>query len=172
MTYSIVALDLATGQLGVAAQSRWFNVGSAVPWVEAGVRAVATQSFVEIAHGPNGLRLMRGGRSAAEALAEVVAGDTGEDVRQLGMVDAVGGSAAHTGACDTHAATRHGPTITEIHRVTLICRLRRAACASGSTAGRAVPLEARGAGLDEGAGAPRYLPRSCQDFPSVTTDGA
>ena len=69
MTYSIVAFDPATGELGVAVQSRWFSVGSGVPWVEPGVGAVATQSFTEAAHGPNGLRLMREGRTAAEALA-------------------------------------------------------------------------------------------------------
>ena len=71
MTYSIVAFDPATGELGVAVQSRWFGVGSSVPWVEPGVGAVATQSFTEVGHGPNGLRLMREGRTAAEALAEV-----------------------------------------------------------------------------------------------------
>ncbi len=97
MTYSIVALDAATGELGVAVQTRWFNVGALVPWVEAGVGAVATQSFVEVAHGFNGLRLMREGRTAADALAEVLADDADEAVRQVGMVDATGGSAAHTG---------------------------------------------------------------------------
>lgn len=97
MTYSIVALDPVTNELGVAVQTRWFNVGNGVPWVEPGVGAVATQSFTEYAHGFNGLRLMRSGRSAAEALAEVLADDPGEAVRQVGMVDARGGSAAHTG---------------------------------------------------------------------------
>jgi uncharacterized Ntn-hydrolase superfamily protein len=97
MTYSIVALDPATGELGVAVQTRWFGVGSVVPWAEAGVGAVATQSFSEEAHGFNGLRLMRGGRSAAEALRSVLADDAGEAVRQVGMVDAAGRSAAHTG---------------------------------------------------------------------------
>ena len=98
MTYSIVAFDPATGELGAAVQSRWFGVGSSVPWVEPGVGAVATQSFTEVGHGPNGLRLMREGRSAAEALAEVLASDPGEAVRQVGMVDASGNAAAHTGS--------------------------------------------------------------------------
>jgi uncharacterized Ntn-hydrolase superfamily protein len=97
MTYSIVALDPATGDLGVAVQTRWFNVGAFVPFVEPGVGAVATQSFTEVGHGFNGLRLMREGSSAPEALAQVLAGDGGEAVRQVGMVDAAGRSAAHTG---------------------------------------------------------------------------
>lgn len=98
MTYSIVALDPATGDLGVAVQTRWFNVGSVVPWVEAGVGAVATQSFCEPGHGFNGLRLMRDGLPAPDALATVLAADADEAVRQVGMVDAAGRSAAHTGA--------------------------------------------------------------------------
>ena len=98
MTYSIVARDPANGELGVAVASRWFAVGNVVPWVEPGVGAVATQSFTEIDHGPNGLRLMRDGRSAAEALAAVLAEDAGAPVRQVGMVDATGRAAAHTGA--------------------------------------------------------------------------
>ena len=97
MTYSICALDPATGELGVAVQTRWFNVGNGVPWVEPGVGAVATQSFSEVAHGFNGIRLLREGRTAAEALREVLEGDEGEATRQVGIVDATGGSAAHTG---------------------------------------------------------------------------
>jgi uncharacterized Ntn-hydrolase superfamily protein len=98
MTYSIVALDPITGDLGVAVQTRWFGVGAWVPWVEAGVGVVATQSFTEPGHGWNGLRLMREGRSAPEALAAVLAADADEAVRQVGIVDALGRSAAHTGA--------------------------------------------------------------------------
>ncbi|HEY3334448.1 MAG TPA: DUF1028 domain-containing protein, partial [Candidatus Limnocylindrales bacterium] len=97
MTYSIVALDHATGELGVAVQSRWLNVGAWVPWVEAGVGAVATQSFTEPGHGFNGLRLMREGVPAPDALARVLASDEDEATRQVGMVDAAGRSAAHTG---------------------------------------------------------------------------
>lgn len=97
MTYSIVALDPGTGELGIAVQTRWFNVGAFVPWVEAGVGAVATQSFTEVAHGFNGLRLLREGRPAAVTIATLVASDPDESVRQIGIVDAAGGAAAHTG---------------------------------------------------------------------------
>ncbi|MBM3984794.1 MAG: DUF1028 domain-containing protein, partial [Planctomycetes bacterium] len=85
-TYSIVARDADTGELGVAVQSHWFSVGPVVPWAEAGVGAVATQSFVNVAHGPNGLALLRSGLSAQQALDALVAGDPGRDVRQLGAV--------------------------------------------------------------------------------------
>jgi uncharacterized Ntn-hydrolase superfamily protein len=96
-TYSIVARDPATGELGVAVQSHWFSVGAIVPWAEAGVGAVATQSFVEPSYGPLGLELMRGGRSAPEALRGLLAADEGRDVRQVAMIDAQGRVAAHTG---------------------------------------------------------------------------
>jgi uncharacterized Ntn-hydrolase superfamily protein len=96
-TYSIVARDAATGQIGVAVQSHWFSVGSVVPWAEAGVGAVATQSFVNPALGPAGLQLMRGGMDAQQALAALVAGDDGRDVRQVGIVDAQGHAATYTG---------------------------------------------------------------------------
>ena len=96
-TYSIVARDPATGEMGVAVQSHWFSVGSAVPWAEAGVGAVATQSFVDPSYGPLGLDLMRAGRSAPEALAGLLAADPEREVRQVAMVDAKGRVAAHTG---------------------------------------------------------------------------
>ncbi|MEP0547471.1 MAG: DUF1028 domain-containing protein [Rhodothermales bacterium] len=97
-TYSIVARDAATGQLGVAVQSHWFSVGSIVPWAEAGVGAVATQSFVEPAYGPLGLELMRMGRSAQQALDALTSTDEGEAVRQVAFVDADGNVAVHTGS--------------------------------------------------------------------------
>ena len=97
-TYSIVARDPATGELGVAVQSHWFSVGAAVPWAEAGVGAVATQSFVDASYGPLGLELMRAGRSAPEALRGLLAADDGRDVRQVAMIDAQGRVAAHTGS--------------------------------------------------------------------------
>jgi uncharacterized Ntn-hydrolase superfamily protein len=90
--------------MGVAVQSHWFSVGSVVPWAEAGVGAVATQSFVEPSYGPLGLALMRAGRTAPEALAALLAGDSGRDVRQVGMVDAKGNVATHTGRLDIPAA--------------------------------------------------------------------
>ena len=96
-TYSIVARDPATGELGVAVQSHWFSVGSTVSWAEAGVGAVATQSFVDPSYGPLGLALMKAGRAAPDALAALLAGDANRDVRQVGMVDASGRAATHTG---------------------------------------------------------------------------
>ena len=103
-TFSIVARDAATGDLGVAVQSHWFNVGTLVPWAEAGVGAVATQSFVDPSYGKLGLDLMRAGKSAPEALKALLAGDDGRDVRQVAMIDAQGRVAAHTGAKDIPAA--------------------------------------------------------------------
>src|SRR5436853_3287222 len=87
-TFSIVARDPATGEMGVAVQSHWFSVGSIVPWAEAGVGAVATQSFVDPSYGKLGLDLMRAGRSAPEALAGLLAADANRDVRQVAMIDA------------------------------------------------------------------------------------
>jgi uncharacterized Ntn-hydrolase superfamily protein len=84
--------------MGVAVQSHWFSVGSLVTWAEAGVGAVATQSFVDPAYGPLGLDLMRTGKSAHQALQSLLASDEGRDVRQVAMVDASGNVAAHTGS--------------------------------------------------------------------------
>ena len=103
-TFSIVARDPATGELGVAVQSHWFSVGSIVTWAEAGIGAVATQSFVDPSYGKLGLDLMRAGRSAPDALKALLAGDDGRDVRQVAMIDAQGRVAAHTGAKDIPAA--------------------------------------------------------------------
>ncbi len=96
-TYSIVARDAETGELGVAVQSHWFSVGSVVSWAEAGVGAVATQSFVDPGYGPLGLDLMRAGRSGPDALASLLAGDAQRDVRQVAMIDAQGRVESHTG---------------------------------------------------------------------------
>ncbi len=98
MTYSIVARDDATGELGVAVQTRWFNVGETVPWAEAGVGAVATQSFSEKSYGPLGVARMREGASAPQTLAALLASDPDREVRQVGMVDAKGRSGAFTGS--------------------------------------------------------------------------
>ena len=103
-TYSIVARDPATGELGVAVQSHWFSVGTAVPWAEAGVGAVATQSFVDPTYGKLGLELMRAGKSAPEALKALLAGDEGREVRQVAMIDARGRVDAWTGKSDIPAA--------------------------------------------------------------------
>jgi len=96
-TYSIVALDAETGQLGVAVQSHWFSVGFLVPWVKAGVGAVATQSFVKVDYGPDGLELMENGMSAKDALKSLIDQDEAEAVRQVAMIDINGNVAAHTG---------------------------------------------------------------------------
>lgn len=96
-TYSIVARDPATGEMGVAVQSHWFSVGPLVPWGEAGVGVVATQSFVDPSYGPLGLSLMRGGRTAEQALEALTRSDPHPEVRQVAMLDANGNVAAHTG---------------------------------------------------------------------------
>ena len=98
MTYSIVARDPETGELGVAVQSHWFGVGPLVPWARPGVGAVATQANVRVASGPEALDLMAGGVGASAALAQLVAADAGAPGRQLALVDAAGEVAAHTGA--------------------------------------------------------------------------
>jgi len=104
VTYSIIAFDPDTRECGVAVQSHWFSVGGLVTWAEPGVGAVATQAVVEPAYGPRGLARMRAGRTAPEALADLVAADAMGASRQVAMVDARGGIAAHTGsACMSFA---------------------------------------------------------------------
>jgi len=98
VTYSIVARDPETGDLGVAVQTGTFGVGRSVPWAEAGVGAVATQSYTDQSYGHFGLELLKAGRAPAEALAGLVAADPDERIRQIGMVDAQGRVAAHTGS--------------------------------------------------------------------------
>ena len=97
-TYSIVARDPATGEIGVAVQSHWFAIGPLVPWAEAGVGAVATQSFVDASYGPLGLAMLRAGRSGPDALKGLLAADENREVRQVALIDASGRVAAHTGA--------------------------------------------------------------------------
>ncbi|HEX3252590.1 MAG TPA: DUF1028 domain-containing protein [Pyrinomonadaceae bacterium] len=103
-TFSIVARDPNTGELGVAVQSHWFSVGSIVAWAEAGVGAVATQSFVDPSYGKNGLDLMRSGKSAPDTLKELLEKDEGREVRQVAMIDAQGRVDAWTGKNDIQAA--------------------------------------------------------------------
>jgi uncharacterized Ntn-hydrolase superfamily protein len=103
-TFSIVARDPATGELGVAVQSHWFSVGPIVAWAEAGVGAIATQSFVDPSYGKLGLDLMRAGKSAPDALKSLTAGDEGREVRQVAMIDAQGRVDAWTGKNDIQAA--------------------------------------------------------------------
>ena len=108
-TFSIVARDSESGQMGVAVQSHWFSVGSVVTWAEAGVGAAATQAMVETSYGPLGLDLMRGGKSPAEALKALLTADEGRELRQVAMVDGHGRAAAHTGGrCIADAGHRMG----------------------------------------------------------------
>jgi len=97
-TFSIVARDPKTGEMGVAVQSHYFSVGPIVPWAEAGVGAVATQSLVLVDYGPKGLALMKQGKTAKQALDELIKADAHPEGRQVAMVDAKGNVAAHTGA--------------------------------------------------------------------------
>ena len=103
-TYSIVARDPDTGELGVAVQSHWFSVGPVVAWAEAGVGAVATQSFIDPSYGKNGLELMRAGKSAPDTLKELLGKDDAKEVRQVAMIDAQGRVEAWTGRNDIQAA--------------------------------------------------------------------
>jgi uncharacterized Ntn-hydrolase superfamily protein len=98
MTYSIVARDPVTGELGVAVQSHWFSVGPIVPWARPGVGAVATQANAEPAYGPRALDLLAQGVPAPEALARLLSEDPLAHSRQVAVVDATGAVAAHTGA--------------------------------------------------------------------------
>ena len=109
MTYSIVARDKDTGELGVAVQSHYFQVGPVVPWAIAGVGAVATQSMLNISFGPLGLDYMRAGYTAEQTLKALLAGDTEPERRQVALVDAAGNVATHTGAkCIPAAGHRAG----------------------------------------------------------------
>lgn len=96
-TFSIVAADLASGDLGIAVASKFLACGAVVPWASAGAGAVATQSYSNTAYGPDGIALMREGMSASDVLARFIAEDPDRDLRQVGMVDARGDAAAHTG---------------------------------------------------------------------------
>ncbi len=96
-TFSIVARDSVTGELGVAVQSHWFNVGPLVGWGEAGVGVIATQSFVNPSFGIRGLELLKQGKTPQQVVDELIASDSGRDVRQLAVLDAQGRSASYTG---------------------------------------------------------------------------
>jgi uncharacterized Ntn-hydrolase superfamily protein len=109
MTFSIVARDPATGDLAVAVQSKFLAVGAVVPWARAGAGAIATQSFANVAYGPDGLDLLTKGASASETLDRLVAADPLRAHRQAGVVDAHGGSATYTGSsCFAWAGGRTG----------------------------------------------------------------
>jgi uncharacterized Ntn-hydrolase superfamily protein len=109
LTYSIAAFDRDAGRWGVATQSKFLAVGSVVPWAEAGAGAVATQALANPRYGPDGLALLREGAAAAEVVERLTAADAGRDDRQLGVVDAAGGSATYTGrGCLEWAGGRTG----------------------------------------------------------------
>ena len=110
MTYSIVARDAATGDLGVAVQSKFPAVGAVVPWARAGVGAIATQAAANTRYGPDGLALLEGGASAQETLDRLISDDPLRDQRQAGIVDSHGRGASHTGKhCFAWAGGRTGP---------------------------------------------------------------
>jgi uncharacterized Ntn-hydrolase superfamily protein len=112
-TYSLVARDPDTGELGVAVQSHWFSVGSVVSWAEPGVGAVATQSIAEPAYGPRMLERLRGGEAPRAALDELLAADAQASVRQVAAVDAGGEVAVHTGdGCIPYAGHVRGDGFT------------------------------------------------------------
>jgi uncharacterized Ntn-hydrolase superfamily protein len=112
VTYSIVARDPETGELGVAVQSHWFSVGSIVTWARPGVGAVATQANAEAAYGPDALALLADGVPAPEALERLVAADPGGPSRQVAVVDAAGRVGAHTGrGCIAYAGHTTGPGV-------------------------------------------------------------
>lgn len=97
-TFSIVARDSVTGEMGVAVQTHWFAVGTRVSWAEAGVGAIATQSFTNVSFGPRGLALLRQGLTAKEVLKQLIDSDEGREVRQVGIIDSKGNTANWTGA--------------------------------------------------------------------------
>lgn len=108
-TFSIVAFDPKTGDLGVAVESKYFGVGSVVPWAKAGIGAIATQAMGKMGYGIDGLALMEQGKSAPDALAALLARDARREHRQVAMIDATGRTAAHTGAeCFAYAGHRIG----------------------------------------------------------------
>lgn len=105
-TFSIAGFDPYTGDLGVAVQSKFFAVGSVVPWAKAGVGAIATQSYANVSYGPDGLELLAKGKSARETVETLTSGDGNKQRRQLGIVDAKGNSASFTGS-DCHPWAGH-----------------------------------------------------------------
>lgn len=97
-TYSIVAFDPVTGDLGVAVQSKFFGVGSVVPWAKAKVGAIATQAYANVSYGSRGLELLQAGKSPKEVVQQLTEADSERELRQLGVIDAQGNAAGHTGS--------------------------------------------------------------------------
>jgi len=108
-TFSIVARDSFSGEMGVAVQTHWFAVGTRVSWAEAGVGAIATQSFTNVSFGPRGLALLKQGLTAQEVLKQLIESDDGREVRQVGIIDSKGNTASWTGAnCIREAGHQSG----------------------------------------------------------------
>ncbi len=142
-TYSIVACDLDAGQWGVATQSKFLAVGSIVPWAEPDVGAVATQSYANPRYGPDGLALLRTGAPAEDVVKELTDADDGRDHRQLGVVDAQGGSATYTGSkCFAWAGGIAGPSFAAQGNI-LVGEETVAALASTFTETTGAPLAER-----------------------------
>jgi uncharacterized Ntn-hydrolase superfamily protein len=142
-TFSIVACDLEARQWGVATQSKFLAVGSIVPWAEAEVGAVATQSYANPRYGPDGLMMLRQGMSAQETVDELVSADEGRDERQLGIVDARGRAATFTGAkCLDWAGGRAGDGYAAQGNI-LVSRHTVDALAETFEQGAALPLAGR-----------------------------
>ncbi len=144
-TFSICAIDPTTGQSGVAVTTRVPFVGRAVPWARAGVGAVATQSWTIVEYGRQGLDLMESGLAPAEALAELLADDAGRELRQLGLIDMQGRTAAHTGAENgAWAGSRQGDNYTVQANIMVGPQVVAAVADSfESTAGSGMPLAER-----------------------------
>jgi uncharacterized Ntn-hydrolase superfamily protein len=142
-TYSIAACDLDAGHWGVATQSKFLAVGSVVPWAEPHVGAVATQAYANPRYGPDGLALLREGLDATAVVERLTSADDGREHRQLGVVDAKGGSATYTGAeCMTWAGGIAGPCFAAQGNI-LVSEQTVAALAATFTAGEGLPLAAR-----------------------------
>jgi len=142
-TYSIAACDLGAGQWGVATQSKFLAVGSVVTWAEPGAGAVATQAYANPRYGPDGLALLRGGATAGAVVARLTAADDGREQRQLGVVDARGGSASFTGSqCMDWAGGLTGPCFAAQGNI-LVGEATVAALAATFTATAGRPLAER-----------------------------
>jgi uncharacterized Ntn-hydrolase superfamily protein len=117
-TFSIVGVDPATGEIGIATQSKIVSVGSVVPWAEAGIGAVATQAWANTTYGPKGLVLLRDGATPKEAIEKLLADDPGRDARQVAIIDAKGNSFAYTGAkCLAWAGSAFGPNCVAVGNI-------------------------------------------------------
>lgn len=141
-TFSIVARDPQTGEIGAAVQSHWFAVGQSVIWSEAGVGAVATQSFIDPSYGKLGLDLMRAGKSAPEALRGLLRADAHNEVRQVAMIDVNGKNAVFTGCKDIDAAGHVSGDIAAGKRVTELVSSGDGSCRSRLDVGENFSVEA------------------------------